>query len=86
MILHKVDLSDRIGASGVYVDRRRADAVDVSGRLYVDPHGGRVLIDATSDGWHDSREASLLAAAGRLRGWAERLTEQAEKLEREAGA
>ena len=82
MILHTVELATQIGGQGVYVSRRQGDAVDVSGELYVALHDGYVLRRA--DGWHESRASALLEAAGRLAAWAERLTEQADKLRREA--
>lgn len=82
MILHRVELSDRIGDQGVTIDRRQGEAVDVSGVLYVDLHNGFVLRRA--DGWHSDRSAALLEASERLQNWALRLHEQAEKLRREA--
>lgn len=84
MILHKVDLGREIGNQGVYVNRRKADAVDVSGTLYADEFSGRFLIRA--DGWHEDRSAALAAAADTLASWSERLAEQAERLRREAVA
>lgn len=84
MILHTVELSDRIGDQGVTVNRRQGDAVDVDGVLYVDLHNGFVLRRA--DGWHAVRATALLEAADRLRGWSERLLEQSEKLRMEAAS
>jgi hypothetical protein len=82
MILHKIELGTQIGDQGVYVNRRQADSVDVSGTLYADPNDGRVLLRA--DGWHDSRPMAMAEAADRLTAWANRLLEQADKLLREA--
>lgn len=82
MILHRVDISSSLTEKGVHIYRRHGEAVDVSGRLYVDEHDGAFLV--AGDGWHAVRAAALLDAAGRLKGWAHLLMNQAEELRREA--
>ena len=82
MILHRVDLSGSVTDKGVHIYRRHGEAVDVSGRLYVDEQPGTFLVPA--DGWHAVRSAALIEAAGRLQGWAHLLMNQAEELRREA--
>lgn len=82
MILHRVDMSTSLTDKGVQIYRRHGEAVDVSGRLYVDEQAGAFLVPA--DGWHAVRAAALIEAAWRLQGWAHLLMNQAEELRREA--
>jgi hypothetical protein len=82
MILHRVDLSTSLTDKGVHIYRRHGEAVDVSGRLYVDEQAGAFLVPA--DGWHAVRAAALTEAADRLLVWAHLLMNQAEELLREA--
>lgn len=82
MILHLVELGLTITRDGVRIDRRRGQAVDVSGTLYVDEFDGRLLKRA--DGWHETIRGALLEAAGRLDASSERLREQAARLRMEA--
>jgi hypothetical protein len=83
MKLYRIDLA--LSTRDVYVRVDEAQAVDVDGMLYADPHGGSLLVRADGK-WHDTRAAALLAAAEQMESSASRLIAQAANLRGEAAA
>jgi predicted unusual protein kinase regulating ubiquinone biosynthesis (AarF/ABC1/UbiB family) len=83
MKLYRIDLA--LSSHDLYVRVDEAQAVDVDGMLYADPHGGSFLVRADGK-WHDTRAGAIRAAADQMDSQASRLTAQAAKLREEAAA
>lgn len=83
MKLYRANVGTQVGENGVGFWIDSADAIEVNGQLYADPHRGRVLIEKGVE-WHETREAAIRAAAATVTGLASALLKQAEQLREEA--
>jgi hypothetical protein len=83
MKLYRIELS--LSTRDLYFRVDEANAIDVDGMLYADPHGGSLLVRADGK-WHETRAAALIAAAEQMESSASRLIAQAAKLRGEAAA